>query len=83
MSRSLAKSRKANVMKSLKEKCERSIQSTRENGENEVGASSTITTISLRVISGGEVNIIFEETSEPFGEGRSKLRTMVRDESIM
>ena len=83
MSRSLAKSGKATATKLLKEKCERSVQSTRENGENEVGASSTITTISLRVISGGEVNITFEETSEPFGKGRSKLRTTVRDESVM
>ena len=47
MSRSLAKSGKAIVTKSLKEKWESSIQSTRENGENKVGASSTITVVSL------------------------------------
>ena len=40
-------------------------------------------TISLRVISSGKVNIILEETSELFGKGRSKLRTMIRDESVM
>ena len=50
---------------------------TRENGENEVGVSSTIT------ISGGEANIVLEETSELYGKGRSKLRTMIRDESVM
>ena len=40
-------------------------------------------TISLRMISSGEVNIILEEMSKLFGEGRSKLRTMIRDESVM
>ena len=40
-------------------------------------------TISLRVIGSGEVNIILKEMSEFFGKGRSKLRTMIRDESIV
>ena len=40
-------------------------------------------TITLRMISGGQANIILEEMSEFFGEGGSKLRTMIRDESIM
>ena len=43
VSRSPVKSGNATVMKSLKEKCERSVQSMRENGENEVGASSIVT----------------------------------------
>ena len=40
-------------------------------------------TISLRMISSGEANIILEEMSKLFGEGRSKLRTTIRDESVM
>ena len=40
-------------------------------------------TISLWMISSGEANIILEETSEFLGKGRSKLRTLVRDESVM
>ena len=43
MSRSLAMSGKAKVMKLLKEKWEKSIQSTWENGEKEIGGSSIIT----------------------------------------
>ena len=43
MSRSLAISRKAIAMKSLKEKWSSMVQSTREKGENEVGGSSTVT----------------------------------------
>ena len=43
MSRSLAKSGKATVTKSLKEKWESSVQLARENGEKEVGSSSTVT----------------------------------------
>ena len=43
MSRSPAKSGKAIAMKLLKEKCERSVQSTMEKGENDVGPSSTVT----------------------------------------
>ena len=34
-------------------------------------------TISLRMISGGQANIICEEASKFFGEGRSKLRAMI------
>ena len=45
--------------------------------------SSLGLTISLRVISSGKANIVLEEMSKFFGEGRSKLRTMVRDESVM
>ena len=40
-------------------------------------------TISLGMISSGEANIVFEETSEFFGECRSKLRTTIRDESVV
>ena len=40
-------------------------------------------TISLRMVGSGMVNIILEETSKFFGEGRSKLRTTVGDESVM
>ena len=43
VSRSPVKSGNATAMKSLKEKCERSVQSMRENGENEIGASSIVT----------------------------------------
>ena len=43
MSRSLAKSGKAVAIKSLKEKWEKSVQSTKVNGEKEIGGSSTIT----------------------------------------
>ena len=45
MPRSSAKSGKAKVTKSLKEKCERSVQSAAMNREKEVGGSSTITGI--------------------------------------
>ena len=45
--------------------------------------SSLGLTISLRVISSGKANIVLEETSKFFGKGRSKLRTTVRDESVM
>ena len=40
-------------------------------------------TISLRMIGGRKENIILEETSEFFGEGRSKTRTTIGDESVM
>ena len=43
MSRSLAKSGKAVVIKSLKEKWETSVQLAKVNGEKEIGASSTVT----------------------------------------
>ena len=43
MSRSLAKSGKAVVIKSLKEKWEKSVQSAKINGEKEIGGPSTIT----------------------------------------
>ena len=43
MSRSLAKSRKATAMKSLKEKWLSMVQSVEEKGENGIGGSSTIT----------------------------------------
>ena len=39
--------------------------------------------ISLRVVGGGEADIIFEETSEFLSKGRSELRASVRDESVM
>ena len=39
--------------------------------------------ISLRMVGSGEVNIVFEESSEFLGKGRSELRTSVRDESVM
>ena len=39
--------------------------------------------IGVRMIGSGEANIIFEEASELFGEGRGELWTMVRDESVM
>ena len=47
MSRSSAKSGKAITTKSLKEKWERSIQSVRENGEKDVGVSTTVTVIKM------------------------------------
>ena len=40
-------------------------------------------TIGLRVIGSGEANIILKEMSKFFGKGRSELRTLVRDESIV
>ena len=43
MSRSRAKSGKAIAMKSLKEKWEKSIQSTEVRGKKEIGGSSTVT----------------------------------------
>ena len=43
MSRSLAKSRKAVVIKSLKEKYEKREQSAKVNGEKYIGGSSTVT----------------------------------------
>ena len=43
MSRSLAKSGMAVVIKSLKEKWEKSVQSAKVNGEKEIGGSFTIT----------------------------------------
>ena len=43
MSRSLAKSGKAKVTKSVKGKCEINVQSVFVNGEKEIGASSTVT----------------------------------------
>ena len=43
MSRSLARSRKAIAMKSLKEKWLSMVQSMKMKGENEIGGSSTIT----------------------------------------
>ena len=39
--------------------------------------------ISLRMVCSGEVNIIFEETSEFLSKGRGELRASVGDESIM
>ena len=48
MSRSLAKYRKAEAIKSLKEKWEKSIQSAKVNGKKENGGSSTITSISFK-----------------------------------
>ena len=45
MSRSPAKSRKAIAMKSLKEKWLSIVQSARENGENGIGGSSTVTVV--------------------------------------
>ena len=36
-------SRKATATKSLKEKCSSRVQSARENGENEIGGFSTVT----------------------------------------
>ena len=45
--------------------------------------SSLSLTISLRMISSGEVNVVLEETSELLGKGGSKLRTMIRDESVV
>ena len=39
--------------------------------------------IGLRMVDGGEVNIILEETSEFLSEGRSELRALVGDESIV
>ena len=39
--------------------------------------------ISLRMVGSGEANIILEETSEFLSEGRSELRALVGDESIM
>ena len=44
---SKARSRKAKEMKSLKEKWEKSVQSMGENGENEIGGSSTVTVMRL------------------------------------
>ena len=48
MSQSSAKSGKAVVIKSLKEKWEKSIQSAKVNGKKEIGGSSTITSISFK-----------------------------------
>ena len=45
MSRSLAKSGKAIATKLLNEKWLSIVQSTRENGEHEIGGSSTITVV--------------------------------------
>ena len=39
--------------------------------------------IGLRMVGSGEVNIILEEMSKFLSEGRSELRALVRDESIM
>ena len=39
--------------------------------------------ISLRMVGSGEVNIILEETSEFLSKGRSELRALVGDESIV
>ena len=39
--------------------------------------------IGLRMVGSGEVNIIFEKTSEFLSEGRSELRALVRDESVV
>ena len=47
MSRSSAKSRKAKVTKSLKEQCERSLKSVVVNGGKEIGASCTVTRLSV------------------------------------
>ena len=43
MSRSSAKSGNAVVIKSLKEKWEKSVQSAKVNGEKEIGSPSTVT----------------------------------------
>ena len=40
-------------------------------------------TIHLWVISSRQVNVIFEEASEFLGEGGGKLRTTIRDESVV
>ena len=40
-------------------------------------------TISLRMIGSREANIVLEEMSEFLGEGRSKLRASVGDESVV
>ena len=40
-------------------------------------------TIHLRMIGSRKANVVLEETSEFFGEGRSKLRAMIRDESVV
>ena len=39
--------------------------------------------VNLRVISCGQVNVIFEEASKSLGKGRGKLETLIRDESVM
>ena len=39
--------------------------------------------IGLRMVVSGEANIILEETREFLGEGRSELRALVGDESVM
>ena len=39
--------------------------------------------ISLRMVGSGEANIVFEESSKFLSEGRSKLRALVRDESVV
>ena len=40
-------------------------------------------TISLRVIGGGEGNIIFQEMGKFLCEGRGKLGASIRDDSVM
>ena len=39
--------------------------------------------IGLRMVGSGEANIILEETSKFLSKGRSELRALVRDESVM
>ena len=50
MSRSPAMSGKAIATKLLKEKCSSRVQSTRENGEKEIGGFSTVTSFVLTAI---------------------------------
>ena len=57
MSRSPAMSGKATATKSLKEKCSSSVQSARENGENEIGGPSTVTDMSKGEVSSSNYDL--------------------------
>ena len=65
MSGSSDKSGNAKAMKSLKEKREISVQSTGENGENDIGVSSTITgwwlqRFSLHIVGEWGIELLFQ-----------------------
>ena len=81
MSRSPAMSGKAITTKSLKEKWSSKVQSARENGENGIGGSSTVTLASFentRVTCSGMVMVASDNRTAEVGIGRNIDMAMVR-----
>ena len=63
---------KATATKSLKEKCSSRVQSTRENGENEIGGSSTVTSGGRQLQIGVSCSLVAAESPLPSAHCHSK-----------